>query len=81
MLRRSVLLRASLVCVVAPDEAARIEALGGDALDDEIERRSHSILGKVQVEPGHGMFPLGIETAHLLKYSPLKPSTLSDDAT
>jgi 2-octaprenyl-6-methoxyphenol hydroxylase len=56
-------LRASLVCVVAPDEAARIEALGGDALDAEIERRSHSILGKVQVEPGQGAFPLGIETA------------------
>jgi 2-octaprenyl-6-methoxyphenol hydroxylase len=56
-------LRASLVCVVAPDEAARIEALGGDALDAEIERRSHSILGKVEVEPGHGAFPLGIEMA------------------
>ena len=56
-------LRASLVCVVAPVEAARIEALGGDALDAEIERRSHSILGKVQVERGHGAFPLVIETA------------------
>jgi 2-octaprenyl-6-methoxyphenol hydroxylase len=56
-------LRASLVCVVAPDEAARIEALSTDALDAEIERRSHSILGKVKVEPGHGAFPLGIETA------------------
>jgi 2-octaprenyl-6-methoxyphenol hydroxylase len=56
-------LRASLVCVVAPDEAARLEALDADALDAEIERRSHSILGKVAVEPGHGAFPLGIETA------------------
>jgi len=56
-------LRASLVCVVAPEEAARIEALAADALDAEIERRSHSILGKVQAEPGHGAFPLGIETA------------------
>ena len=56
-------LRASLVCVVAPDEAAWIEALSADALDAEIERRSHSILGKVRVEPGHGAFPLGIETA------------------
>jgi 2-octaprenyl-6-methoxyphenol hydroxylase len=55
--------RASLVCVVAPDEAARIEALPADALDAEIERRSHSILGKVRVEPGRGAFPLGIETA------------------
>jgi 2-octaprenyl-6-methoxyphenol hydroxylase len=56
-------LRASLVCVVAPDEAERIEALSAEALDAEIEQRSHSILGKVKVEPGHGRFPLGIETA------------------
>jgi 2-octaprenyl-6-methoxyphenol hydroxylase len=56
-------LRASLVCVVAPAEAERIEALSAAALDAEIERRSHSILGKVAVEPGHGAFPLGIETA------------------
>jgi len=56
-------LRASLVCVVAPDEAERIDALTADGLDAEIERRCHSILGKVKVEPGHGAFPLGIETA------------------
>jgi 2-octaprenyl-6-methoxyphenol hydroxylase len=56
-------LRASLVCVVAPDEAERIEALSPDALDAEIERRSHSILAKVKVEPGHSRFPLGVETA------------------
>jgi len=56
-------LRASLVCVVAPGEAERIEALSANALDAEIERRSHSILGKVKVEGGHGAFPLGIETA------------------
>jgi 2-octaprenyl-6-methoxyphenol hydroxylase len=56
-------LRASLVCVVAPDEADRIARLSADELDAEIERRSHSILGKIKVEPGHGAFPLGIETA------------------
>ncbi len=56
-------LRSSLVCVVAPDEAGRIGALDAAALDDEIERRSHSILGKIKVEPGHGAFPLGVETA------------------
>ena len=56
-------LRSSLVCVVAPDEAGRIGALDAAALDDEIERRSHSILGKIRVEPGHGAFPLGVETA------------------
>ena len=56
-------LRSSLVCVVAPDEAGRIGALDAAGLDDEIERRSHSILGKIKVEPGHGAFPLGVETA------------------
>ena len=29
----------------------------------QIERRSHSILGKVSVEPGRGIFPLAVATA------------------
>jgi len=56
-------LRSSLVCVVEPREAERIAALEGAALDAEIERRSHSILGKIAVEPGHGAFALSVETA------------------
>jgi 2-octaprenyl-6-methoxyphenol hydroxylase len=56
-------LRSSLVLVVDPAEAARIAALGEDALANEIERRSHSILGTMQPEPGRGVFPLGIEAA------------------
>ena len=48
--------RSSLVCVVEPAEAERIAALDDAALDDEIERRSHSILGKITVEPGRGVF-------------------------
>jgi len=56
-------LRSSLVCVADPDEAERLSALDADELSAEIERRSHSILGKVRVETGHGLFPLGIETA------------------
>jgi 2-octaprenyl-6-methoxyphenol hydroxylase len=56
-------LRSSLVCVTQPDEAGRLAALDDDALSEEIERRSHSILGKVSVEDGRGLFPLGIETA------------------
>ena len=32
----------------------------------EIERRSHSILGKIAVEPGRGVFPLAVETASRL---------------
>ena len=55
--------RSSLVCVVEPDEAGLIAALDGPVLDEEIERRSHSILGKITVEPGRGVFPLAIETA------------------
>ncbi len=55
--------RSSLVLVVAPEQAARIAALAQDELAAEIERRSHSILGKIAPEPGRGAFPLGIETA------------------
>jgi 2-octaprenyl-6-methoxyphenol hydroxylase len=55
--------RSSLVCVVDPAEAERIGALEGPALDREIERRSHSILGPRSVEPEHGVFPLAVATA------------------
>jgi 2-octaprenyl-6-methoxyphenol hydroxylase len=55
--------RSSLVCVVSPAESERIATLHGGALNMEIERRSHSILGKVAVEPGRGVFPLSIATA------------------
>ncbi len=33
------------------------------ALSTEIERRAHSLLGKMSVEPGRGVFPLAVETA------------------
>src|SRR5215475_2871504 len=55
--------RSSLVCVVAADEAERLCALTGTSLDAEIERRSHSVLGKTRVEPGHGVFPMSVATA------------------
>jgi len=58
-------LRSSLVCVVDPQDAGHLAALDDTALSDEIERRSHSILGKVRVEEGRAVFPLGIETARL----------------
>lgn len=57
-------LRSSLVWVVEPGEAERLLTLSDEALSAEIERRSHSILGKVAVEPGRGAFPLAIQTAH-----------------
>ena len=54
--------RSSLVCVVGPAEAQRIAGLDDVTLNDEIEQRSHSILGKVTFEPGRGVFPLAVET-------------------
>jgi 2-octaprenyl-6-methoxyphenol hydroxylase len=55
--------RSSLVCVVEPDEAEHLGALDAPSLSAEIERRAHSILGKVSVEDGRGLFPLAIESA------------------
>jgi 2-octaprenyl-6-methoxyphenol hydroxylase len=55
--------RSSLVWVTEPAEADRIRALAQPALGDEIERRSHSILGKIALEPGCGVFPLEFATA------------------
>jgi 2-octaprenyl-6-methoxyphenol hydroxylase len=56
-------LRSSLVFVVRPDDAPRLSTLNETDLADEIERRSHSLLGKVTIESGRGVFPLAIETA------------------
>jgi 2-octaprenyl-6-methoxyphenol hydroxylase len=56
-------LRSSLVFVVDPAEAAGLAALSEQDISAEIERRSHSILGKVEVEPGRGTFPLFVEIA------------------
>ncbi len=57
--------RSSIVCVVDPSDAAHLQNLREDDLNAEIERRSHSILGKVLAEPGHGAFPLVAETARV----------------
>src|SRR5215213_8616125 len=56
-------LRSSLVCVVDPVEAEELGARDASALSAEIERRAHSLLGKVTVEEGRGVFPLATETA------------------
>lgn len=56
-------LRSSVVCVVDPEQGEYLRALDDAALADEIERRSHFILGKVTVEPGRGSFPLSVQTA------------------
>jgi 2-octaprenyl-6-methoxyphenol hydroxylase len=54
--------RSSLVCVVEHTEAEQLAVLDDAALNAEIERRSHSILGRIAVEPGRGRFPLAVET-------------------
>jgi 2-octaprenyl-6-methoxyphenol hydroxylase len=56
--------RSSLVCVVSPDETSRLKTLGHRALADDIERRCHSILGKIAPDHERGFFRLGIETAN-----------------
>lgn len=56
-------LRSSLVWVLDPAQADAIAALDDAALAMEIERASHSILGKIAVEPGRGLFPLSVATA------------------
>jgi len=55
--------RSSLVCVVRPHEAEAIGNLSDDALAMEIERRAHSILGKMEVESDRGIFPLSTALA------------------
>jgi len=56
-------LRSSLVFVTDPDDAARVHALPAAELAAEIERRTHSILGKIELEPARGIFPLKVERA------------------
>ena len=55
--------RSSLVCVLDPAHAAELAAMNDAELSREIERRAHSLLGAMNVEPGRGIFPLAIETA------------------
>ncbi|SEI03371.1 UbiH/UbiF family hydroxylase [Tardiphaga sp. OK245] len=53
--------RSSVVWVNKPWDAERLMALSDEALSDAAEKQSHSILGRVQVEPGRHVFPLAIE--------------------
>jgi 2-octaprenyl-6-methoxyphenol hydroxylase len=58
--------RSSLVWVLDPGDAATIGTLSDDELSLELERRSQSILGKIKVEPGRGLFPLTMSRAERL---------------
>ena len=55
--------RSSLVCVLDPARTEALAAMADAELSAEVERRSHSVLGKITVEPGRGLFPLAVETA------------------
>jgi 2-octaprenyl-6-methoxyphenol hydroxylase len=53
--------RCSVVWVASPREAERLIAMSDDELSAAAEAQSHSILGRVRVEPGRHLFPLAIE--------------------
>jgi 2-octaprenyl-6-methoxyphenol hydroxylase len=53
--------RSSVVWVTTPGEAQRLMALNDEDLSELAERQSHSILGRIRLEPGRHLFPLAIE--------------------
>jgi 2-octaprenyl-6-methoxyphenol hydroxylase len=53
--------RCSVVWVASPKEAERLMALSDDDLSEAAEKQSHSILGRIRIEPGRHLFPLSIE--------------------
>ena len=53
--------RCSVVWVAAPKQAERLLALDDAELSEATERQSHSILGRITIEPGRHVFPLAIE--------------------
>jgi 2-octaprenyl-6-methoxyphenol hydroxylase len=53
--------RSSVVWVTGPKDAERLIALSDAELSEAAEKQSHSILGRVTVEPGRHLFPLAIE--------------------
>lgn len=59
-------MRSSLVWVLEPGQAAEMNGLDNEKLALEIERRAHSILGRMEIDGTRGMFPLSIELAERL---------------
>ena len=53
--------RCSVVWVTSPKEAERLLGISDDELSAAAETQSHSILGRVRVEPGRHVFQLAIE--------------------
>lgn len=50
--------RSSLVWVMAPEQAALWAELSDEALAERVETQLQSMLGKVEIEQGRGLFPL-----------------------
>lgn len=50
--------RSSLVCVEQPDRANALLEMDAQTLNREIERRAHSILGKMRIETSGQVYPL-----------------------
>lgn len=56
-------LRSSLVWVCTAKDAERVRAASDSELAREIEAKSHSLLGQIEIDGPRGIFPLGIEIA------------------
>jgi 2-octaprenyl-6-methoxyphenol hydroxylase len=52
--------------VLDPDTARKLAAMADDELSEAIERRAHSLFGRMRVEEGRGLFSLAIESAECL---------------
>ncbi|EIM72830.1 2-octaprenyl-6-methoxyphenyl hydroxylase [Nitratireductor aquibiodomus RA22] len=52
-------MRSSLVWVLNPEDAETMNALGDEELSRRVEERLSSMLGRVTVEPGRQIYPLG----------------------
>jgi 2-octaprenyl-6-methoxyphenol hydroxylase len=61
--------RSSLVWVVDPDNARMLAAMADAELSEAVERRAHSLFGRMRVEEGRGLFPLATESAQRLARS------------
>ncbi|HEX2653198.1 MAG TPA: UbiH/UbiF family hydroxylase [Xanthobacteraceae bacterium] len=58
--------RSSLVWVMAHEEAANLKTLDERELSDAIEHQAHSFLGRIEAEPGSGLYPLATQRARRL---------------
>ncbi len=70
--------RSSVVWVAAPKEAERLMALSDDELSEAAERQSHSILGRLRIEPGRHLFPLAIE--HISQFAKARIALVGEAA-